>query len=73
MFFLGKEMSALEVEWRAPIPPFDEPLVTPPPPEDCPEQVIEADPVIDLEEGEDTDDDLEQINNPRGILDHQDN
>ena len=61
-------------EWHAfvppsdepPVPPSGEPLVTPPPPEDHPEQVIEADPVINLEEGDGSGDDLEGINDPQG-------
>lgn len=29
LYFLGEEMSTLVVEWRAPVPLSDEPLVTP--------------------------------------------
>ena len=58
--------------------PFDEPPVTspgeppvtPPPLEVHPEQVIEADSVINLEEGDGSGDELEQIDDSRGILDH---
>ena len=71
--FLGKEMNALVVEWRASVPLSDKPPVTPPPLEDHPKQVIEVDLVINLEEGDGGDDDLERIDDPRGILDHQDN
>ena len=56
--------------WCALVPPFDEPPVTPPPLKDCVEQVIEANTVINLEEGDGSDDDLKQINDPRGVLDH---
>ena len=63
-------MSAFVAVWCALVPPFDEPLVTPPPLEDCAEQVIEANTVINLEEGDGSDDDLKQINDPRGVLDH---
>ena len=73
MSFLGEEISALVTEWRALVSLSDEPLVAPPPPKDHPEQVIEANLVIDLEEGDGGDDDLEQIDDPRGNLDHQDN
>ena len=51
------------------VPLSDEPPATPLPPEDLPEQVIETNPVINPEEG----DDLERIDDPRGISDHQDN
>ena len=71
--FLGKEMSALVVKWRVPVPLSDDLPVSPLPPEDHPEQVINADPIIHLEEGDVIDDDLEQIDDPREILDHQDN
>ena len=68
--FLGEEMSTLVAEWRASVLPSDEPLVTPPPQEVRPEQVTKADLVINLEEGDGVDDDLEWIDDPRGILDH---
>ena len=55
-----------------PVTPSGEPLITPPPLEYRPKQVIEADPVIKLEEGDESGDDLERIDDPRGILDHQD-
>ena len=71
--FLGAEMSALVAEWRAPVPSSDEPSVTLPPLEYRFEQVIEAYLVINLEKGDDLDDDLEWIDDPRGVLDHQDN
>ena len=72
MPFLCEEMSALVAEWRALVPPSNEPPVTPPPPKDHPKQVIEVNLVINLEKGDGGDDDLEQIDDPRGILDHQD-
>ena len=70
MSFLGEKMSALVAEWCALVPYSDEPIVIPPPPEDRPKQVIKADPVINLEEGDGVNDDLKQINDPMGILDH---
>ena len=57
--FLGEEMSIFVAKWHAPVPPSNELLVPLPPPKDRPEQVIEADLVINLEEGDDADDDLE--------------
>ena len=67
-------------QWRAPVPPSDEPLVPQSyeplvillPPKDHPEQVIKANSVVNLEEDDGGDDDLEQIDDPRGVLDHQD-
>ena len=80
--FLSAKLSSMVAEWRAfipssdepPIPQFSkppvtlssEPLVTPPPLKDYPKQVIEA----NLEEGDGSGDNLERINDPRGILDH---
>ena len=58
-------------EWLAPVPLSDDPPVALPPSEDCHEKVIEAYPVINLEEGVGDDDDLERIDDPRGIRDHQ--
>ena len=57
-------------KWCAPIPSSEEPLVTPPPPVDRLKQVIKVNLVINLEEGDHSDDDLERIDDPRGILDH---
>ena len=75
-------------EWHASVPPSDElliplsgeppipltsePPVTPPPLEDRPKQVIEVDLMINLVEGDGSGDNVEWIDDPRGILDHQD-
>ena len=45
--------------------------VIPQSPEVHPEQVIEDNLMVNLEEGDDSDDNLERINDPRGVLDHQ--
>ena len=72
--FLGAQLSAMVAKWRALVPQscetyvplFGEPPVNPPPLEDYLEKIIEADPMVNLEED---DDDLERINDPKGALD----
>ena len=55
-----------------PVPLSGKPLVTPSPLEVHHEQDIEADPMVNLEESDGSGDDLERIDDLRGILDHQD-
>ena len=75
-------------QWCASLPHSDEPLVPPsdelprtpsserpvilPPLEVHPKQVIEDNPIVNVEEGDEGDDNLERIDDPRGVLDHQD-
>ena len=98
--FLGEKLNAQVVawhdQWRASLPPSDEPPA--PPSAEVPasslsglqrtssgevpaippllevhrEQVIEDDPVVQIEESDGSEDNLEQINDPSGVLDHQD-
>ena len=72
-------------QWRATLPQSDEPpvrpsdellrtpsselLMIPPPLEVHPEQVIKDNSVVNLDEGDDSDDGLERIDDPRGVLD----
>ena len=60
-------------EWHAPVPTSNKPPITLPPPEDRPKQVIKDNPVVNLEEEDDGDDDLERIDDPKGVMDYQGN
>ena len=46
--------------------------MAPPSLEVPPEQVIEGDLMVNIEESDGSGDDLERIDDPRGVLDHQD-
>ena len=52
--------------------PSSELPTIPPPPEVHHEQAIEDDPVVEIEESDGSGDNLEGINDPSGVLDHQD-
>ena len=52
--------------------PSSELLVILPPPKVHREQVIKDDPVVQIEESDGSGDDLEQIDDHSGVLDHQD-
>ena len=81
-------MATWRDQWRASLPPADEPLASPPTKVHAPlsgealtipppslevhrEQVIEDDSVVRADESDRNGDDVEQIDNPNNVLDHQ--
>ena len=81
---LNEQVAVWRDQWRASLPPSDEPFASPsvevlapsssevptipPPPKVYHEQVIEDDLVVQIEESDGSRDDLEWIDNPNGVL-----